>query len=217
MKYFNVDLTPTDGTFHRIGTDLLDTGRSTPESLYYVNLSSDGVMTAVIRFSGVPDPLEDRLSDKTVVYNHEVFGVHDEGFYTYLTGEPTGLAREFLRLTDQYNIVVETPMNITDHGGLEISVAGPMDNVQTALDEFPYQDVSARVKQVSEYDPGTSNMLPRLTRKQREILRTAVEKGYYEMPRETTQEEIAAEHDCSAPTVGEHLRKIENNVLTAFV
>lgn len=217
MKFFNVEVKPVDGTFHTIGGKLLDSPSSAPERLYYVNLTTADRMTAVIEFEGVPDELAARLADADSAYHHEVFATEGDRFYLYLVSEPTGLARKLLRITDRYDIVVETPMDITEHGGLDISVAGPLDRVKTALDEFPYREVRTNVKQVSEFDPNTDSALPQLTPTQRDILETAVELGYYRIPRETSQEEIAVRHDCSAPTIGEHLRKIENRILGSMI
>ncbi|MFC6732033.1 helix-turn-helix domain-containing protein [Haladaptatus sp. GCM10025893] len=53
-----------------------------------------------------------------------------------------------------------------------------------------------------------------LTSRQREVLDVALDLGYYENPRAATHADIAAEFDCAAGTVGEHLRKAEGAVLS---
>ncbi|SFC70355.1 HTH DNA binding domain-containing protein [Halobiforma haloterrestris] len=47
-----------------------------------------------------------------------------------------------------------------------------------------------------------------------EGIRTAVDMGYYEVPREATAEEVAAELELDSSTVTEHLQRAERNVLT---
>ncbi|MDG5820990.1 helix-turn-helix domain-containing protein [Natronococcus sp. A-GB7] len=58
--------------------------------------------------------------------------------------------------------------------------------------------------------------LPELTARQREVLSLAVEAGYYEIPRETTSEQLAAELGISRRAVDDHLRRVERKVLSAL-
>ena len=62
-------------------------------------------------------------------------------------------------------------------------------------------------------DPGSSSIADR----QLEVFRTAVESGYYEIPRRATHEEIADSLECAPSTVDEHLRKAESRVLQSLV
>lgn len=59
-------------------------------------------------------------------------------------------------------------------------------------------------------------VLPELTTRQREVLSLAVEGGYYEIPRETTSEALAAELGISRRAVDDHLRRVERKVLPAL-
>ncbi|OLZ39885.1 hypothetical protein A6E15_02320 [Natrinema saccharevitans] len=49
------------------------------------------------------------------------------------------------------------------------------------------------------------------------MLRVAVEEGYYEEPRKVTYGDIAARLDCSAGTVGQHLRRIEARLMSSLI
>lgn len=55
----------------------------------------------------------------------------------------------------------------------------------------------------------------RLTDRQRQVLRTAFEAGYYEWPRQATGEEVAAELGISSATFSEHVHAAERRLLTA--
>ena len=50
--------------------------------------------------------------------------------------------------------------------------------------------------------------------RQREFLNTAVEKGYFEIPREVTLEELAKEMGITKTTASNHLRKAEHTLIT---
>ena len=53
----------------------------------------------------------------------------------------------------------------------------------------------------------------RLTDRQRQVLRTAYFSGFFEWPRETTGQELAAKFDISQPTISRHIRKGTRRVL----
>ncbi|MFQ3320750.1 MAG: putative DNA binding protein, partial [Natronomonas sp.] len=56
-----------------------------------------------------------------------------------------------------------------------------------------------------------------LTARQKEVLLAALEAGYYDESRQATYDDIASVVDCSATTVGEHLRKIEGRLVRGIV
>jgi len=55
-----------------------------------------------------------------------------------------------------------------------------------------------------------------LTDRQREVIETAYEAGYYEWPRECTGEDIAAELDITSATFSEHVHAAERKLLTVL-
>lgn len=57
--------------------------------------------------------------------------------------------------------------------------------------------------------------MEKLTARQREVLETAFDRGYYDVPRSASTAEIAAEFDLDDSTVSEHLQRAERNVLAA--
>lgn len=62
-------------------------------------------------------------------------------------------------------------------------------------------------------DPG--GLVPELTARQREVLLAAVDRGYYEIPRETTTAELADVVGVKRRTVEDHLRRAERKVVEA--
>ena len=76
-----------------------------------------------------------------------------------------------------------------------------------------------RVESVSADRPllTLDSALPDLSPRQREVLRTAAEMGYYRIPRDTTTAEVADVVGVERRTLEEHLRRAENKLLTALV
>jgi len=56
-----------------------------------------------------------------------------------------------------------------------------------------------------------------LTERQREVVAEALARGYYDWPREITNEELATELEISRATLHEHLRKAEQTVLSSVM
>jgi predicted DNA binding protein len=66
-------------------------------------------------------------------------------------------------------------------------------------------------------DAGSATDSYGLTAKQRAVLMTAIEAGFFAIPRETTLAELAEELDISDQAVSDHLRRAQWNVLQATV
>jgi predicted DNA binding protein len=64
---------------------------------------------------------------------------------------------------------------------------------------------------------GDDESEPVLTQAQREIVRAAIEAGYYDTPRECTLTELAADRDIAKSTCSETLHRAEGRVLRWFV
>lgn len=61
------------------------------------------------------------------------------------------------------------------------------------------------------------DLLPALTDRQREVFATAYERGYYEIPRETSTAEVAHGVGIERRTAEEHLRRAENKLVAAVM
>jgi hypothetical protein len=84
---------------------------------------------------------------------------------------------------------------------------------------YPETELLAR----SEYDRSVSEVdlpggpLDSLTDRQRQVLKTTYRAGYFDWPRESTGEEVAATLDVAAPTLHAHLRKAEERLISELL
>lgn len=93
--------------------------------------------------------------------------------------------------------------------------------VESFLEENPDADLVSKRHRESVTPIFTKSTLHQvldanLTDRQREVLRTAYEAGYYEWPRECSGETVARELDISSATFSEHIHAAERNLLTAI-
>jgi len=215
MRYIDLELIPERGWFHEMDQLIAAEPEITREAIHQSHLLNDGTVTMLYELAGPTEKvraLMDRY-EKNIAYQTSPL---DENTLTYTHYEPSTLIRDLLSIPQEYGIILEVPMVFTERGGIDVTVVGSEVAIQDAIAAIP-EEVEPVVERTGEYHPTTERLFAELTERQQEILRVAIDAGYYEEPREVTYQDIAAEVDCTATTVGEHLRKIEARVLKEIV
>ncbi len=95
----------------------------------------------------------------------------------------------------------------------ELSLVGSQDAISGMIEEYQRAGVSPNLQRLGDYE-GDEAPMENLTERQREVIRTAYDLGYFEIPREASTDDIAAELDVDPSTVTEHLQRAERNLLT---
>jgi hypothetical protein len=93
-----------------------------------------------------------------------------------------------------------------------VSLVGPQEAIAETVSEYERAGVSPELRKLGGYD-GSDGPLNELTDRQREVIETAWELGYYEVPRTVSVGDIAAELGVDGSTVAEHLQRAERNLL----
>lgn len=216
MRYFDFTITPADGAFHPVDGVIADWHGVRREALLHLNALGDGTGVALYRLRGDPAGLDGALADHPDLLAHDLLDVRDAVFHLYVhvrAGEP---GNSLIALAQEYALIVQTPITFTDRGGLSTTVVGTHEMLREATAAMP-DGVEFSVTQIGEYAPENRDVLSTLTDRQREVFRTAVDLGYYEIPRRATHEDIAERLACAPSTVDEHLRKAESRVLSSLV
>jgi len=97
----------------------------------------------------------------------------------------------------------------------------PSTVVETFLAEFPGADLATKRERESVTPLFTRSAFRQvlhthLTDRQREVIETAFEAGYYDWPRECTGKDVAAELDITSATFSEHIHVAERKLLTVL-
>lgn len=216
MRYFQILLTPKDGGFHHVDTLTAGLSSVQRDAILHLNHLNDGTGVALFLMHGDPAALEALYREEESVLSYDIFDSQTEGFHAHVHFEPDDPATKLLNIVDRHKLVIDPPLEFTDTGGLRLTAAGPQELVRSAAVDIP-DTVDAHLELIGEYEPQRDSLVSLLTDRQQEVLTTAVEMGYYSIPRGATHEDLAADLDCSAGTVGEHLRKIEARVLSELV
>lgn len=210
MRYFEFTIRPDDRAIHPIDRAIAETTEVTREALVHVNALGNGTGVMLYRLRGDPAALEAQLDGHHNLLSCARVNVEGETFHFYVhvtSGQPAG---KLMAVAQKYALMIVTPLTFTD-GGIRITVVGTHEMLRQALEEFP-DEIRVSIEQVGEYSPDDQNVLSLLTDRQLEVFETAVEKGYYTIPRRATHEDIADELGCAPSTVDEHLRKAESRV-----
>ncbi|ELZ04330.1 Bacterio-opsin activator HTH domain protein [Natrialba aegyptia DSM 13077] len=190
----------------------------TLEAIHEVDILTDGTITVFLEVTGeVPAVRRSFDEDLPRLVDCEILDT-DQTTMVQLRYHPTEFNRAILEIHRSYGVLVQYPMVFVDpaQSSLRVTVAGPSKDIQQLVAET--RDLAElTVEAVMEYDHTASRQFHELTTRQREVLLTAYECGYYEVPREATYEDIAAELDCSASSVGQTLRRIESRLVTVTV
>lgn len=212
MRYITVLTDPGDrkfvSAFASLNRDVV-----AREYLYHFNLLHDGTVVLLYQLQGDLDHARATFAASSAVIHYDV--PEQGNGLTYLHCEMQEPLTSFLSILHESDVLMPMPVQFLSDDRLRVKFIGehkPLQRILERVSEF----VDIEIEQVGEYvSPG--HLDPVLTDRQQEILSTAIEHGYYEVPRQATIQEIANEVGLSQATVGEHLQKIESRVLSQTV
>jgi hypothetical protein len=216
MRHVTFVVVPEEDGLHPATEALESCPSVSRDTILHLNLLSDGTAVALNHHRGNPEALREILADCTDVLRHDVTA-GETGIDSYVHFRPNKTTAALLWVTNEFELIVETPIRPADESGaIRVGVIGPDDVVQHAIDYVP-DTVRLELERLSDYEAGAKDQMRKLTDRQREILAIAIEVGYYDVPRQATHQTIADTLDLSTTTVGEHLRKIEANLLSDLI
>jgi predicted DNA binding protein len=217
MRYFDLVLTPKHNGIHPLDAELALLAEVDRDALLHIDAFGDGTGVLLYRLQGDKDAVLDAVADHESLISYDVLDVDAENtFHLYCHVHPGEPAGTLMALCYKYALIIDTPIEFTDRGGVLVTIVGTHDMLREALKAIP-EEINVSIQQVGKYSPGTRDMLSMLTERQREVFETAVDMGYYDIPREVNQGELAETLGCAPSTVDEHLRKAESKMLSALL
>lgn len=177
------------------------------------NVSGDelGIMHFI---HGEMDAFEDAVEEIDSVLAAELTRVDDDSFYAYLRSSLTRGSSELFGTLTQGRLVVVHPVEWHPDGTQSISVMGSPEEIQNVVDDLP-DPVECTVEQIGGLEQVAEAAKAKLSDRQQEALESALTLGYYDIPRDASVEDVAADIGCARSTAAEHLRKTESKLLHA--
>jgi predicted DNA binding protein len=216
MRYLTVRAEAAEtGTLHPLGDALGEAASFSREAIHHVELLDDDTVLMLAEGSGDQSSYIEIMQASPYVQEFLVAGT--DRWMAVSQFELSPATAELMRRADRAGIVVDTPIRINADGSLRITYLGDDPDIQdlfnSLTDEAPFE---IEVLETGSYSPDQHPLMRLLTARQRDVLKTALDIGYYEIPRQATHEEIAEQLGIAPTTAGEHLRKIEQRVFTAI-
>lgn len=97
--------------------------------------------------------------------------------------------------------------------GVDVTMVGTQDALSERVREYGNTGADPLLRTLTDYE-GPADPLDAVTPRQQEVLETAFEMGYFNVPREVTTDAIATTLDLDPSTVREHLQRAQKNLLT---
>ncbi|GAA0239054.1 helix-turn-helix domain-containing protein [Haladaptatus pallidirubidus] len=203
---------------HESSDDDIAPGRSavTRRQLHHFNLVDDETVVLLYHFQGDLDQIETVLDAAPDVLNYGLVDQGEGGGFAYIHCELDDPVRSIVSTLHLFEVVLDMPLEFTTDGSVKATLIGEEPALGEALEAIS-GIVNIHLEKTGTYRPGARDLGATLTDRQYQILTVAVREGYYEVPRGSTLEDVAAEIDLSRATVGEHLQKIEAKVLSRIV
>lgn len=226
MRYITVVITPTEEYLRSTGYQQMaesaghpgeiwidDTLIATQEATHYANLLDDGTAVAIVQFRGDANRLATIEAEDPEIISFTVTG--GETWLAYMHYEPDEIERIIYEVIDTEAISIDWPVRDTADG-VQVTLFGEDTALQQMIAGIP-DELDLRLERAGEFQPQMNDPAAHLTDRQKEIVRAAIKAGYYDIPRGTTQRDLATELGLSQRTIGEHLQRAEAKIIQSVI
>ncbi|RDI71904.1 helix-turn-helix domain-containing protein [Halopelagius longus] len=162
------------------------------------------------------EPYEDALRAVDSVRWYDLTPIDDGSFYVYICQETRPEDVAWREAFADLNLVLVPPVVYDADAAFHVTLVGPGEDLRTVLSDLP-DVVDATVKAVGEYDRRHAPVAGELTARQLTAVETAVELGFYEVPRRAGVADVADELDCAPSTASDLLQRAESSVMRRVV
>ena len=214
MKRVRVTIHPQDldnPSLYRVLTDA--DYLSTVETVNWNNRTSPAGF--LLRIRGDYERLEAELAGDEEVLASELLPVTDDECYLFVEGEGPADSRALWENFTRGSLMTVPPVEWNDDGSSTFTMVGTGADAQAAVEGVP-AGVRVDVERVGGERVDADAVGGRLTARQREAVRAALDAGYYDVPRGATTAAVASELDCAPSTAAEHLQRAESKLVSAL-
>jgi len=216
MKYLHLTLREPPEWRNPMHTFLMEHEAMQKAQLLNWNTSDPEIDIIFFRIVGAMEPYTDALEQSQFILGYETTWIDDDSFYAYIEHETREEDVHFREAFIERSILTIPPIEYTADGETKVEIVGRDADVQAVVDDIP-EKLDVQIDQIGVYDRDLAVFSAALTDRQQEALLAAIDVGYYEVPREGSVEDVAAELGCAASTASNHLRKAESTLVRQVV
>lgn len=175
---------------------------------------SAGQLWFLARVVGNREPIQAAVAQLDVVHSFEFTAIDHETFYVYAEMAVRAVDNALWPAIERPGTVIVPPIVYTDTGTVQLTVLGEDTALGGVVEHVP-NEITVSVERVSEHNHTNGSLAGRLTHRQLEAITVARARGYYEVPRTGTLNEVADALDCSESTASTLLRNAERALVNA--
>lgn len=214
MQRVRLTLRPVDTAVHPV-YELITGGADYLSSVELLNWNvADRPIGLLHRIEGDRAAFAAALDEIPQVLTHDITPITDDKFYIYLRDRSTQTASELFETFCRNSLIVVWPIEYHQDGTGTLTVVGPPDQLQTAIEGVP-EGIETDIEEIGGAW-SREGVIARLSDRQRAAIAAGIEVGYYDMPRQATHADVAGVLGCAPSTASEHLRKAESKLLTSL-
>lgn len=168
-----------------------------------------GVGLLEITGSDLPSVVESMGRQSGLVDIDILEATNEQALVQFETTEPL-----LLTLIQRSGVPLELPVTIVD-GDAHVELTLSRDRLSELGDQFRAMGVDFELEYVTESTGLDTDGV--LSKRQRHLLETAIDAGYYDVPRTCTLTELADRLDIAKSTASERLQRAESAVVRSFL
>lgn len=211
VHFLDVEIPSVEQSFHPTDQVIANNDDVDREALLYADFMSDGTVVMLYEMTNCYDQFERELRAHSSVVFVKVFETPD-GFNVFIKASSDGYVKTLLNIANDNLLLLDTPMECTENG-LQVTLIGPYEQLRKAFTAMR-NEVELEMKNTGEYIVDGNNVLSAITDRQMTVLETAYRLGYYDVPRQATQQDVASALGLCPSTVTEHLHKAESVLIS---
>lgn len=171
-------------------------------ALYYVEADLDSYRAAVREVETV---IECRITP-----------IDDDAAHVWACEETRPETQAWREAFADRQLIVIPPIRFDDTAAMEMTIVGDSGDMHDTIETIP-PEVDVTIDEIGTYDRRGGTLAGTLTDRQLAAAGTALELGYYEVPRDATLADVADALDCAESTASMLLRRAERDLLARIL
>ncbi|AHF98699.1 bacterio-opsin activator [Halostagnicola larsenii XH-48] len=218
MKYLDVHLSQPDWMLHPMQRFIRETDAVRYEELRTWNIAGrdDGLEYELFYAEADRGPYEAAIEAVDSVRWYDLTPIDDDSFYVYICQETREEDVRWREAFAALDLVVVPPVSYDAEAAFYMTIVGAGEDLRTMLEGLP-DEIDVTVRAIGEYDRRHAPLGGDLTERQLEAVAVAADVGYFEIPRESGVDAVAAELNCASSTAATLLQKAQASVMRRLV
>lgn len=159
------------------------------------------------------EPYREAVREVETVIECQITSIDDASAHVWACEETRPETQAWREAFMDRQLIVVPPIRFDDEAAIEMTIVGDGGDIHDTLENIP-SEVDVTVNEIGTYDRRGGTLAGTLTDRQLAAAGTALQLGYYEIPRDATLADVADKLDCAESTASVLLRRAERDILS---